>query len=1126
MTNKELSENSPPFSGLRILTGLAGTGKTAYITDEIRRAVLAKESGRLLLVPEQYSHEAERELCSICGDTLSLYAEVMSFTGLARALSNSSSPVLDKGGKLLCMALAVDSCFDRLTLLKNKARHPEMLGKLNSAIDILKASCITPEILYTTSQKCSGELKSKLTDLSILYEAYQGVLFNSFSDPADTLQKLAENIKTCDFINENSVIYIDGFTDFTRSELEVIREILRRNAKVTICLTLDSPESSNEIFAVQRASAAALIKIAKELGVEVFIDPRDADRSDTSVSPARLLADSLFSYTDKTLNSEGRIELYTAGSASDECRLAAAKVLELLCDCGYRRRDIAIAVRGFQEYSPILESTFEEYGIPIFTAERTPLTSKPLPLLISSAYDIINGGWKADDIITYLGTGLTGISFDDSDLLSSYIYRWNLRADAWHSAKDWMQHPDGYNRNFTDETYEILKKINFIRHQIAAPLLAFEKASQSAAAASGHAMALYGFLEGLNVAGQLDSRADELAGAGSRYEAEAYRQLWDTVITAIDQAYMILSDMPLSSEKFAEMFIYMLSTYDVGVIPISLDCVSAGDFDRMRRRNIKNLIVLGASSDRIPSFSSGGSLFTRTELSDLEMLGTQIGEKQENEMWREYSLIYNCISLPSERLIISCPVTDKDGNETCPSFIMERASKLFGAPVIPFSREEASEAALTPAMKLALSGNGSRSNTLYRYIESEYPGKLESIKNAAERSRGKLSSESIRNLYGKTPGISASRAEKFFSCKYGYFTQYGLKVQPFKKLDFSPSDLGTFTHYVLQHTAEEVRNSGGFPSVSDSFVEETAKKYIALYEEENLNGFSGKNERFIYLFHRYAEDTVSIAVDMARELRHSRFEPGAFEFSFSGFSPISLETPDGKTEIKLSGIADRIDLWESGENTYIRIADYKTGKKTFSLSDIWYGMSMQLILYLYVICSRSHEASCALGLDTDTALIPAGVMYVPASRQYISSEKLDLSDEELSSEHAKKLKCSGIVLCSDGVPDAWETGPETVYSPLKFKDGLPVGDSSVSIEQIELLYTHVKKRLSEMAEEICSGLISADPYDYGSSTACKYCDMKGICGFTDGENGEEFRRLLSIKTSDVWDMIREEVQNG
>lgn len=1126
MEINEFTENAPQPGKLRILTGLAGTGKTAAITDEIRRAVLAKKGGRLLLVPEQYSHEAERELCRVCGDSLSLYAEVMSFTGLARAICIPFSAVLDEGGKLLCMALAVDSCSDRLTILRNKARYPEMLRLLNSAIDSLKASCISPEILYGASQKCSGELKSKLADLSLIYEAYQGVILNSFSDPSDTLQKLAEQIESSSFISEHSHIYIDGFTDFTRSELEVIRAILRKGAQVTVCLTLDSADRSNEIFAVQRAAEASLIILAKDLKAEVFSDSRDSAQVPESLSPARQLADSLFSYTSEILSSEGRIDLYSSGSVSDECRLAAAKVLELLREYGYRRRDIAIAVRGFEDYATILESTFEEYGIPLFSAVRTPLTAKPLPLLISCAYDIISGGWKADDMITYLGTGLTGISPDDADLLSSYIYRWNIRADAWHSAKDWVQHPDGYNRNFTDETYEILKRVNSVRRRLAAPLLSFEKASLSSSAASGHVKALYGFLESVQAGVQLESRATELAETGSKAEAEEYRQLWDTVVSALDQAYLILGDMPLSSDKFSEMFLCMLSTYDVGVIPISLDCVSAGDFDRMRRRNIKNLIILGASSDRVPFFSSGSSLFTKTELKNLEDLGTQIGEKQENEMWREYSLIYNCVSLPSERLILSYPSVDKDGNETQPSFVVERASRLFGIPVVPYDREEAAEAALVPAAKLALSGTGSRSGATRSYIKSQYPGKLEGIRKSAELSRGCLSSEAVGKLYGKTPGISASRAEKFFSCKYGYFTQYGLKVKPFKKLDFSPSDLGTFTHFVLQHTAEDIRNSGGFSSVTDCFVEETARKYISQYETENLDNFSGKNERFIYLFRRYAEDTIRIAVDMARELRNSGFEPAAFEFNFSRFSPIPLETSDGKAEIKLSGIADRIDFWKNGENTYIRIADYKTGKKTFSLSDIWYGMSMQLILYLYVICSHSREASQALGLDCNTSLIPAGVMYVPASRQYISAEDPDISDEELSAEHAKKLRRSGIVLCADGVPEAWETGPETVYSPLKIKNGLPAGDAAVSMEQIELLYAHAKKRLSEMAEEICSGTISADPIDSGNSRACKYCDMKGLCGFTDGENGEAFRKLLAIKTTDVWDMIREEVQNG
>ncbi len=103
---------------LRLIYGTAGTGKTSAIIGEIRDAVSRGLGRRLLIVPEQYSHEAERELCAACGDSLSLYGEVLSFTGLARRLraqlGGGAGLSLDKGGRLLCMALALDRVAPRL----------------------------------------------------------------------------------------------------------------------------------------------------------------------------------------------------------------------------------------------------------------------------------------------------------------------------------------------------------------------------------------------------------------------------------------------------------------------------------------------------------------------------------------------------------------------------------------------------------------------------------------------------------------------------------------------------------------------------------------------------------------------------------------------------------------------------------------------------------------------------------------------------------------------------------------------------------------------------------------------------------------------------------------------------
>lgn len=260
---------------LRIISGRAGTGKSTAVMNEIARAVERREGGYILLVPEQYSHEAERELCGICGDSLSLYAEVLSFTGLARRvageLGGGAAQYLDKGGRLLCMALASDGLHSRLRVYSDARRKAELQAMLLSAVDELKTACISAEQLMEASQTCEGSLSDKLHDLALVLEAYDAVVANGHADPTDRLNILAEQISRSS-IGKNSHIYIDGFTDFTAQEKRIIYELLISGASVTVCIGCDELGGGSEVFELGRETARALMAFANDNGVEVKID--------------------------------------------------------------------------------------------------------------------------------------------------------------------------------------------------------------------------------------------------------------------------------------------------------------------------------------------------------------------------------------------------------------------------------------------------------------------------------------------------------------------------------------------------------------------------------------------------------------------------------------------------------------------------------------------------------------------------------------------------------------------------------------------------------------------------------------------------------------------------------------
>ena len=1107
---------------LKFLIGRAGAGKTAAVIRQIRDRVAAGRAGSILLVPEQYSHEAERELCRACGDSLSLYAEVLSFSGLQRRMASrlggGAIPWLDKGGRMLCMALALQGIGPRLRVYGAAQHRAELQSMLLRAVDELKSACISAEMLQEAGANCDDSLGDKLSDLALVLEAYDSVAANGRADPADRLTVLARQIEESG-MGPDTHVYVDGFIDFTRQEQEVLFAMLRRGAEMTVCLTLDSFDSDNEIFALSRHAGRALADCAEELGQKVETRTLEGGRDDALA----FYAEHMFSYSEARFPGPAPVRLLRCESMAAECEEAAALCLELTRDGGCRWRDIAIAARGFEDYRGTLESVFRHYEVPLYTAAKSDLLSKPLPAMVSCVYEILRGGWALDDMVSYLRTGLAGLDQAECDELERYLFKWQIRGSAWERRGDWRQHPDGYGAPLTPETEERLKIINDLRRRVAGPLRAFARRAKEAGTASGQALALAGLFQDLRLPETLAKRAGELQALGREQSAAEYRQLWDLIVEALEQCDRILGDAAMDSDSFGRLFLLMLSQYDVGSIPVSLDRVTAGDFDRNRRRDIKHLIVLGASDVRLPKAEEGGGVFSPDERQRLLEMDIDLGAGGDSELWREFSLIYHTLTLPSESLSLLCPLADGDGNPLRPAFVFRRAQSVFGITPASADLTDARMSARGPALALAaqaLRGGGGREQAAREYFAAEAPARMAALEDAAHQTRGSLSRAAVERLYGKKLRLSASRVEKFASCRFAYFCQYGLKAKPYEPAGFQPPEMGTFMHYVLENTAREARALGGFQAVDNDRLQEITDRYVEQYIHEELNDFEEKSRRFVYLFRRLRDNVYRVVQDMAEELRRSDFEPLDFELDFSKAEDVRpLELDDESGSLALTGIADRVDGWMHEGKLYLRIVDYKTGKKEFKLSDVYYGMNLQMLMYLFTLAEGGRER---YGAET----APAGVMYIPARSPMLSLDTRE-GEEEIAAQRSKELRRSGLVLDEGFLQEAWEHGADKRYIPVKISRGKPSPEALVSAERLGVLSGHIKKELTGMARQLRRGSIAADPY-YRSAqeNACANCDYYSACHFAEGVNGEKSRYLAKLTTEEVWKRMEEGEDNG
>jgi ATP-dependent helicase/nuclease subunit B len=404
------------------------------------------------------------------------------------------------------------------------------------------------------------------------------------------------------------------------------------------------------------------------------------------------------------------------------------------------------------------------------------------------------------------------------------------------------------------------------------------------------------------------------------------------------------------------------------------------------------------------------------------------------------------------------------------------------------------------------------------YFRAHEPERLDALYGAVAP-RGRLSQGAVRSLYGEKMRLSASRADKFSACRFAYFLQYGLRAKPRKPAAFAPPEFGTFMHFVLEHVAAAADAAGGFAALSAEALDALTDEAIGLYVHETLDDFAEKSPRFIYLFNRLSKSVRRVVDDMADELRGSDFKPLGFELDFSalgGLAPVPL--PDGGS-LAVTGIADRVDGWVHNGKLYLRVVDYKTGRKAFSLSDIWYGMGLQMLLYLFTL-QKSGETLYARAAE------PAGVLYVPA-RDILLSENSDLTDEQISEKRAANLRRSGLLLDDPEILRAMEHGESARRLPVTWKDGAPSGEALASAERLGLLARHIAGTLAALANEIGGGDIAANPYFKSAQDhACQYCEYAAACRFSEGEDGDRRRYLKKLDAAAVWNLLEGGARNG
>lgn len=1080
---------------LTLLIGADWIENRREVLQSIARDVGDEKGNRILIVPELISHDTERRLCEAAGDTASRYAEVLSFSRLVSRVADSvGRPVqqcLDNGGRVVAMASAARQLHSRLKAYASVETRPEFLTGLVDSVDEFKRCCITADDLMAASKRAEGSLAQKLEELSLLLEGYDCQCQRGKRDPRDLMTWLLEELEEGTFAQEH-VFYIDGFPDFTRQHMAILEHLMCNAENVTVSLNCDTVNSDALAFEKAGATASELIQCAKRYGIAVEIRNIPGRNDRMSYVRQRIFQGKI----DRQLV-DGTLQLYRTETVYQECLAAVQKVITFIQN-GARYRDISIVCNDIASYRGTLQMLFDRCHIPVYISGTENILDKSVIITVLAALDTALGGFEQQDVLHYLKSILSPLDIAVCDEIENYAILWSINGSQWLSP--WENHPNGLGEEWTDGARSKLQRLNQARELALGPLIQLRRDFRSSANLGQQVYAIYHFLERIQLSNRLDKLAKRLDADGDNRNAQILNQLWEILLTAMEQLHDVLGETTWDEEAFTRLLKLLLGQYDVGTIPTVLDSVMVGPVSAMRCQQTKHLLVLGALEGCLPGYGGSTGVLTDQERTELRGMGVPLTGGSMEGLQAEFAEIYGVFCGAESTVTVSCP-----GGQ--PSFLYRRLCQIAG-----------SEAVADCDLGAALCDKLEAGAYLARWNAADIAEQLclgeyyNQVKAFAEHAFGKVDPENIKKLYGTKLRLSASQVDKQADCRLSYFLRYGLRVKERKPATVDPAEFGTYVHAVLENTGRRIMEQGGFRRVSLHDALEIARICSEDYARERFSQID--SNRISYLFRRNGLELELIVQELWEEMQTSAFEPVGFEVSFGAEEGMSAIKIDGKDmQAELRGFVDRVDSWIDGDHNYFRVVDYKTGKKDFDYCDIYNGLGLQMLLYLFAL----EQEGCDLLGETP---ISAGVQYFPARVPLISADG-NLTEEEVAAARKKLWKRKGLLLLDENVLSAMDSTEDTYRMPYsRKKDGTISGDLA-DRSQLDLLKAYVFALLGSMVDEIASGSVAPNPYTRGSShNACSFCPFGSVCH---KESVQGRRNYKMMSAGQFWEDVEREV---
>ncbi len=1103
---------------LRLVTGRIAGGKTTRIYEKIR-AMVEKDESVMLIVPEQYSFNTEKMMLSLLGAKGADKVEVLSFSFLAEKLLKkhglNSKPRLDDSTRALMMSLALEGVRDSLKVYGKHRYSASVIAQMLKTVKEFRQCSVSADMLRETSVKLGDSLlKSKVDELSLVMDSYTSIVENSYFDDECALDVL------CDVADEHKsflgkTVFFDGFRGFTSQQLNVMKRIFSQTEDVYVTVCVDNSTQTDDFssFAHTKRTLRKLIKLANETGVAIapFEVAEDFNEKRYTNPELALLEKSLFeddydTYDKPTEN----ITLCSAEDFESECDFVAHTVKKLIRTENLRCRDIAIISRSESNYTRQLRAALKKNGVPVFDDRRQPIQTQPLVEFVLSAVDIAVSGFSCDTVMRVLKTGLTDLTVEEISELENYALMWQINGNKW--LEEWTAHPEGLGEKMLEKDAARLEGINLSRKAVVAELQKLRVELKDCDGLSA-AQAIYRLLVKMNVSENLKILAQTLHGKGETDLAIEQDRIWDIVIEILDRVASSLENVKLQPKRFSELLNLVVSMYTIGNVPQGIDEIVIGSADRVKTTAPKVVFAVGVNDGLFPMIPKANGILSDDDRKILSELDLQMDDNFEEKMMEERFIAYSTLCSPSDKLFVTYSRKDITGAQLAQSELVTQIVRIFPkvtlvdtvtTPEIDFVEGDA--AAFELMARLTPKG-GVMQKTLEKYFSSrdDYKDRLTALKRALKKEDFSIEDKEIsKKLFGMDMYMSASRVEVYHKCPFQYFCKYGLNAKPRKVAELDPMQKGTAIHYILENLIATY-GSDGLCEMQKDQRDKCVVDMLEAYFSEILVPDEDMGERFNYLYRQLGFVVCEVVDRLVAEFSVSEFVPVAFELSIDNDGEVpayEISLADGGT-LKLKGSIDRVDVMTQGEESVVRVVDYKSGGKKFDLNEVFSGLNMQMLIYLFAIW-RS-------GFRDYKNIKPAGILYMPVNAPYAKIDR-DEGQEAIAAQKHKAAKMNGMVLDDSRVIYAMDSRAEGELVPALIKKDGENSGTLISIKQMSLLMKRVEKILADMAVSLHEGEIPVRPAFAQLTTSpyhdvCKYCDYKDVCGFDEDTKKNEIAKV-------------------